>query len=49
MIGAKGGSIALRASQFFPYPGRRQISLWTACAAGSRDKPSLSYTTLNRR
>ncbi len=49
MSGAKGRSTALHASQFSPYPGRRQISLWTAGAAGNRDKPGLSYTTLNRR
>jgi hypothetical protein len=36
MIDAKGSSIALRALQFFPYPRRGQISLWTACAAGNR-------------
>ncbi len=36
MSGAKGSSIALRASQFFPYPGRGQISLWTAGASGNR-------------
>jgi len=37
MIGAKGSNTALRESQFFPYPGCRQISLWTACAAGQPD------------
>ncbi len=33
--------MALRASQFFPYPGRGQISLWTACATGNPDKLKL--------